>query len=144
MSPASSSRSACDALATTITRRRLHPCLSRFPTTPAPGRGQLVWRTASSRPPPSPPRRRTPIRRRADDPGAAATPGPAVRPRRGVPRHDGGADHQLSPTNLVGLLDDDPPARHRYPGRGSTVRSVAVGRSPAGTGTGPGTVTGGS
>jgi hypothetical protein len=66
-------------------------------------------RAASSRPPPSRPCRRTPIRRPADEPGTATTLRPAVPPRRRVPRHRDGADHQQDPTNLVGLLDDDPP-----------------------------------
>ena len=64
------------------------------------GKGRLVLRAARSRPPPSRRCRHTPIRRPADEPRAATTLGPAVRPRRRVLRHRDGADHQQDPPTV--------------------------------------------
>jgi len=78
---------------------RFIPALSHdfLPCPPLARAGRLVLRAQSSQP--RPPRlcRRTPTRHRGDEPGTATTLRPAVPPRRGVPRHDGGADHRLSP-----------------------------------------------
>jgi hypothetical protein len=72
--------------------------------------GRPVLRAESSRPRPSRLCRRTPTRHRADDPGTAATLRPAVPPRRRVPRHRDGADHQQDPpTSSDSLMTIPPP-----------------------------------